>query len=84
MVCYTSPDRPYDAPETVAYFLRGHIYDHPDHADGTTVETSPIVGAVDGKIRTRSGSLYELGEPHPDYEAAYHGARERLLKRAQS
>lgn len=70
---------PYDAPETAGYFLRGVIHGHDEHADGTPVETSPIVAVVDGKIRTRSGTLYELGEPEPEYEAAYPGARERLL-----
>lgn len=33
-----------------------------------------------GGIQTRSGSFYRLGDPDPDYEKAFPGARDRLLE----
>ena len=70
---------PYTPPELRSHVIEGEIHGHPDHADGTIVTTSRIVEARDGRVRTQSGSVYALGEPHPDYEALHPGARERLV-----
>lgn len=68
------------APECRANALHGFAYGHPRFADGEEITTSALVGVEDGKIRTKSGSVYELGEVDPKYEAEYPGARERILK----
>lgn len=72
---------PYLPSELQAGVIVGEVYGHRDHANGTTVITSRIVAVRDGKIHTQSGSIYELGDPHPEYESVYPGARERLLGR---
>lgn len=77
---------PYRPREMQAYVIVGDVYGHRDHANGTEVitsriVTSRIVAVRDGKVHTQSGSIYELGDPHPDYESAYPGARERLVGR---
>lgn len=55
----------YIAPEFQS--LRGKVYNHPRHKDGTVVKTSRII-EISGKIvKTYSGSVYELGEVSPEY-----------------
>lgn len=72
---------PYDAPELWIPCLCGRVYDHPLHEDGKELITSAVIGKTnDGKIRTRSGSLYELGKVREDYYNLYPNAMERLLK----
>ena len=77
-IMMSSPE-PYNAPEQQVAMLQGLVYDHPRFHDGDPITTSAIVGIEDGKVRTRSGSLYELGEVDPYYEAAYPGARARVM-----
>lgn len=60
--------------------LRGDVYGHPRFPDGYRVTTTRIVGTRDGRIVTRSGSHYELGDPQPLYEAVFPGAKQRLLE----
>jgi UDP-glucose-4-epimerase GalE len=48
---------------------------------GEPVRTSPIVGREGGDIAvTRSGSRYQLGKPHPDYERRFPAAKTRLME----
>lgn len=70
---------PYTPPELQAKSLSGEVYGHPRFDDGDKITTSAIVGVRDGRIVTRSVSEYELGEPHPEYEAAYPNAKQRAL-----
>lgn len=69
----------YTPPEVREKVLQGKVYGHPRFENGQDVVTTGIVGVRGGLILTRSGSEYELGEPHPDYEAAYPNARARAL-----
>lgn len=70
---------PYLAPELRRLSLCGEAENHPVH--GTSeITTSYIVGREGAAVLTKSGSAYELGEPHPDYEAAFPNAKERLFK----
>lgn len=68
---------PYTAPEVTKLNIRGCVYGHPRHDDGTTVRTSRIVTV--GKFRegdlveTRSGTLYRLGSMRPEYEMWWRG-----------
>lgn len=58
---------PYTAPELIAPFLVGEVYNHPRFEPGKNISTSPIV-AVDGLlVRTYSGSVYRLGTVAPSY-----------------
>ena len=66
-------------PEEGPQYLFGVVRGHPHHADGKEVRTSRLVYRNGGGVVTRSGSHYELGEPHPAYEAEYPDARRRLL-----
>ena len=66
-------------PEQKPQHLFGFVRGHPFHADGKQLRTSRLVYRKDGCVLTRSGSQYELGDPHPDYEAEYPEARQRLL-----
>lgn len=75
-----SDGSPYLAPELHSKFLSGEVFGHPCFQDGEFVNTSPIIGTKDGVVITRSGSRYVLGAVKTDYEDAYPGARERLLK----
>lgn len=70
---------PYTAPEQLACHASGQVYGNPKFEDGTVVSTSRIVDVSDSGVTTKSGSFYELGEPHPDYEAAYPTAKQRVL-----
>jgi hypothetical protein len=52
-------------PELRETILQGYIYGHPKHDEGRRVHTSPIVKAEGRIVTTRSGTVYELGEPDP-------------------
>lgn len=65
---HTSGDG-YTAPELRAYQLRGIVKGHPEKRDGTCVYTSAILRVNGRYVFTESGSMYELGEPHPEYVA---------------
>jgi len=70
---------PYTAPEMMSKSLHGNVYGHPLFDDGEEITTSSIEGAQGGRVRTRSGSVYELGDPHPDYLKAYPDCKQKLL-----
>jgi hypothetical protein len=59
--------QPYRAPEIAEKSLKGRVSGHPKFDDGQMVRTSFIVSLDGGRVRTQSGSVYELGEPSPDY-----------------
>jgi len=71
---------PFQAPEIATAVLNGLVYGHPRHHDGKRVSTSRVKGKRDGRVVTFSGSEYILGEVAPNYEKAFPGARERLMK----
>lgn len=54
-----------DGPDEVT--LLGTVYGHSIKADGDKVRTSRVVDANGRRVTTASGTVYELGEPHPDY-----------------
>lgn len=61
---------PYAAPETCSLHLQGRVYDHPRFDDGTPITTSSI--SLSGlttplTMRTRSGTVYQLGQISEDY-----------------
>lgn len=64
-VCFTDP---YAAPEVSRPSVQGNVYGRePRFPDGHPIQTSTIV-KVEGKyVTTKSGTVYELGEPDPDY-----------------
>src|SRR6185369_16286378 len=62
----TRTPNPYVAPECGVLCVSGEIKDHPTRGD-TDITTSRIVGAEGRLITTSSGSVYRLGEPHPEY-----------------
>lgn len=71
---------PYKAPELCSLVLRGNVYGHPNFEDGKEIITSTIVETTDdGKIKTYSGNVYELGEVDPEYERLYPNSRERIF-----
>lgn len=73
------PSNPCQAPELGVMCLSGEIYGSPKFKDGVVVTTSEIVGRYGELVATYSGSHYELGQPHPEYEGKFPNARERLL-----
>ena len=78
----STPEQPYTAPELRVRVLSGVVTGHPRHEDGKLVTTSSIksLNPLEGIIVTFSGTQYILGEPDPHYEAAFPGAKDRLLK----
>lgn len=75
---------PYNAPEIQTPSLHGKVFGHPKFEDGSNVTTSAVVGITeDGKIKTYSGSEYELGEVDPKYEELFPNTRERTIKAAK-
>ena len=70
---------PYDAPESITHHLNGEIWNDSRFANGANVTTSTIKGKRDGNVITKSGTVYELGDPHCDYELAFPNAKERLM-----
>ena len=72
---------PYYPPECQSLCLKGDVYGHELHFDGKCIRTSTIEGIEGELVKTYSGSLYELGEVNPEYEALYPNAKERLFAR---
>ena len=70
----------YQAPEQGSYLV-GEVYGHPTRPDGQCIQTSVVVSVdpTTETVKTHSGSIYEIGEPYPDFEEAFPDARERLL-----
>ena len=67
--------------------LNGYVSGHPRFPDGHHITTTRILkilempGCVGNyQVYTKSGSAYTLGEPHPDYEAQFPNAKDRLFK----
>lgn len=62
--------------------LHGQAYGHPVVLEGNRAHTSPVV-SIDVGARTcttRSGTVYELGDPYPDYvDAINHLTYKELL-----
>jgi hypothetical protein len=63
----TSTADPYTPPEHQKLKLHGFCFDHPRHKDCTEITTSSIVNVKGRIVKTRSGSIYVLGEPTADY-----------------
>lgn len=75
-----TPADPYLAPECRVPLLSGDAFGHPRFADGHNVTTSPPIGKDShGNIHTKSGSVYQLGDPATAYAEAFPNARQRLL-----
>ena len=67
VVSYDPTKNPYQPPESILVFLNGCVYNHSKFEDGKNIATS-LIKKVDGNlITTSNGSVYELGEPHPEY-----------------
>lgn len=68
------------APELRRAALQGKVYGHPRFVDGENITTTAIKELIDeDKIKTTSGSIYELGKVDPQYEKEYPDARNRLI-----
>lgn len=65
----------YTAPELLTQHLCG------DRSDGRKDIITSAIQYVDddGKVYTKSGSIYNLGAPHPEYEVIYPNAKQRFL-----
>lgn len=59
----------YDAPELHGIAVAGEYFDE-EKQRTRYIETSRLVDAEGRRVLTRSGSLYELGAPSPDFLAA--------------
>ena len=83
-----APDSEFTAPELRERCLHGIVTGHPHVDDGESVTTSAITGLSGNSfIKTRSGSIYELGDVLPDYEKLYPEAELTLinnLKRSET
>ncbi len=60
-------EAPYTAPELLPMRLRGKVYGHPRHENGTIVTTSIITKVNGRKVETHSGSHYALGKIDVQY-----------------
>lgn len=60
---------PYAPPEQQFGQLRGAVYGHPKHGNGTIVHTSWIIDANGKHVKTISGTIYELGKISTEYFA---------------
>lgn len=77
----TRPLNPYQAPEQ-CLAVSGEVYDNPKFKQGEQITTS-VIKSFDCEnqlVTTKSGSVYELGVAHPDYEKEFPNARARLFK----
>ena len=63
----TGTQDPYQPPELRGHRVLGNVYGHPVFEDTHFIRTSDIVDAGGGEITTKSGSVYELGEPDEEY-----------------
>lgn len=79
---YAANPAPFKAPEQAHYQLSGEVYGHPRFDDGTFVVTSRVVDVNKETeiVETYSGSEYELGVVHPEYELRYPDARARFFE----
>ncbi len=58
---------PWMAPELAGIAIRGTIANC--ETSKRYIRTSRVVSVTGRRVTTRSGSVYELGEPHPDFVA---------------
>lgn len=80
IIIVSPSSNPYLAPELTQPLLNGYAHGHPRFANGHNVTTSRILGKnTSGHILTKSGSIYQLGEPKEDYAEKFPNARQRLL-----
>ena len=56
----------------------GKVYGREDFPDGTLVSTSPVVKISESHATTHSGTVYELGEKHPDYVKFINAAKNSI------
>jgi hypothetical protein len=72
---------PYTPPE-LCLAVSGDVYDSPHFPQGEAITTSRIISVdfVNQSVTTISGSVYELGVAHPDYEKEFPNARARFFK----
>lgn len=54
-------------PELQSSHLVGTVDNHPVLGENKEMTSSKIVDVNGNKVTTHSGSVYELGTPHPDY-----------------
>lgn len=57
----------YTAPECRTLNLHGEVYGHPRFEDGKVIVSSEISKINCRFVTTRSGSLYWLGKPDPNF-----------------
>lgn len=58
---------PFMAPEMRSPRLGGNVHGNPRFEEGYAITTSPIESVEGRVVTTRSGSVYELGDPDPEY-----------------
>lgn len=60
--------------------LSGDAFGHPRFDNGKNITTSDVIGKnASDHVFTKSGSVYQLGLPKPEYAALFPDARRRLL-----
>lgn len=75
-----TPADPYIAPECRVPLLSGDAFGHPRFPDGKNITTSAVIGKdAQDNVLTKSGSVYQLGDPATAYAEAFPNARQRLL-----
>lgn len=70
-----------DTPSVPKIHLRGTVYGHPSHPDGSEITTSHIAHRHGNSFVTSNGTHYELGAVHPAYEAQFPNADLGLYER---
>jgi hypothetical protein len=63
----TSVGGEYDPPEYRRIQVQGDVYDHPTRPDGERIRTSDIRSVDGNEVKTRSRSVYTLGNPDEKY-----------------
>ena len=72
IVIYDASGSGYTPPEFHSRKIVGNVYGHPKFENGDIITTSRIIEVINShKIRTISGSIYELGEPDEKYLQVY-------------
>jgi hypothetical protein len=75
---------PFQAPETLTRCLSGDCYGHPDHADGTRINTSGLIDAYienDEHFVKTQNRTYRLIQVRPEYAEAFPDWEARLFKK---
>jgi hypothetical protein len=58
---------PHTPPECRTNQIKGKVYGNPGFPEGAQVTTSNIVKVEGAQVTTRTGSVYTLCKPNPDY-----------------